>query len=307
MNYRMIYGQLMQKAKSEQRVKNSTVYYERHHIIPTFMFKVSKRNKSGINSGHLEGYHDDKRNIVLLTPREHFLAHVLLYKFLRGTRYEYSAGAALVLFFNVAKSKHKRVTDGKFHSLSRRYERYRKEGLKCISSLRKGTFPCINKNTGESVGSLRADHPKVLSGEYVHHSKSKHSYVHVETGERIWCRTDDIRLSSGEYKSVSVSFKGMTNPNALVGLTQDIARKITKEVFDECRDDRTIISKEGHFHRRNFKIKIHEKLKELFPNRKSFVVVYNERLGEHEVDFLNREYNLSLIKCDLRTKFPKEK
>lgn len=80
---------------------------------------------------------DSKKNIVLLTAREHFLCHVLLYKVLKGTRYEYSAGASLVLFFNVMGSSHSRVSKGGFFNLGKRYEKYRIEGIKCISECRK--------------------------------------------------------------------------------------------------------------------------------------------------------------------------
>jgi hypothetical protein len=61
MNYQKIYNQLIEKAISENRRKGIDVYYERHHIIPKCI-----------------GGANDKTNLVLLTAREHFVAHKLL-------------------------------------------------------------------------------------------------------------------------------------------------------------------------------------------------------------------------------------
>jgi hypothetical protein len=69
MNYQRIYDQIIDRAKSEERVKGGDVYYEAHHIIPKCM-------------GGLGGYHQWKNhpNIILLTAREHFFCHLLLCK-----------------------------------------------------------------------------------------------------------------------------------------------------------------------------------------------------------------------------------
>jgi len=62
MNYQKIYDDLISRAKQENRkkVKGGT-YYENHHIIPKCL-----------------GGKDEKQNMVLLTGREHFIAHKLL-------------------------------------------------------------------------------------------------------------------------------------------------------------------------------------------------------------------------------------
>jgi hypothetical protein len=61
MNYRRHYGLLIEKAKARQVEKG--VYVEKHHIVP-----------------RSEGGSDDKSNLVELYPREHFVAHWLLYR-----------------------------------------------------------------------------------------------------------------------------------------------------------------------------------------------------------------------------------
>ena len=61
MNYEKIYNQLITRAQIEYRKKSRGTYFERHHIIPKCL--------GGDNS---------KTNLVLLTAREHFIAHKLL-------------------------------------------------------------------------------------------------------------------------------------------------------------------------------------------------------------------------------------
>lgn len=61
MNYNKIYQQLVLNRQS--RIITEGVYYEEHHIIP----------KS-------EGGNNKVSNLVKLTPREHYIAHLLLWK-----------------------------------------------------------------------------------------------------------------------------------------------------------------------------------------------------------------------------------
>ena len=61
MNIERIYQSIIDRAKSENRVKGQGAYYESHHVIP--------RSMGGSN-------HSD--NLVLLTGREHFICHLIL-------------------------------------------------------------------------------------------------------------------------------------------------------------------------------------------------------------------------------------
>ena len=63
MNYLNVYNNLINKVKSEGRIKSGGLYYECHHIIPKCL-----------------GGNNLKDNLVLLTAREHFIAHKLLAK-----------------------------------------------------------------------------------------------------------------------------------------------------------------------------------------------------------------------------------
>lgn len=61
MNYKKIYDKLINSRQVLNRNRKDNVYYENHHILP--------KSIGGLNN---------KDNLVLLTFREHFLAHLLL-------------------------------------------------------------------------------------------------------------------------------------------------------------------------------------------------------------------------------------
>jgi hypothetical protein len=67
MDYKKIYNQLIDRAKQEARIKGKQMYYEIHHIKP--------RSLGGTGKNHEWKHHP---NLVLLTAKEHFIAHLLL-------------------------------------------------------------------------------------------------------------------------------------------------------------------------------------------------------------------------------------
>jgi hypothetical protein len=67
MNYKKIYENLIEKARLSNRKKGVNVYYEKHHIIPKCF-----------------GGSNKKENLVLLTAKEHFIAHLLLIQLYEG-------------------------------------------------------------------------------------------------------------------------------------------------------------------------------------------------------------------------------
>lgn len=169
MNYSKIYDRLCERGKFRSKKENPGV--EKHHIIPTFFFKNSKR-KHKYRDGIFEGTGDEIHNISYLTPREHFLAHLLLCKIWSNTKWYHRCRSSLMLFYMTIDSKHPR--NQHFNpSHSKKYEKYRLAAIQSISEMRKGTMPAKDSKTGEPVGSVPTTHPKVLSGEWVHHSKGK--------------------------------------------------------------------------------------------------------------------------------------
>lgn len=79
MNYRHIYMLIIEHARSEEKLglrkKGNGVYYERHHILPKSLFPLWK---------------NEKRNLVLLTAREHYFCHKLLTKIFPSSEMSYA-------------------------------------------------------------------------------------------------------------------------------------------------------------------------------------------------------------------------
>lgn len=102
MNYSRIYDQLVLKAKTEVRSKG-VVYYEKHHIVPECM--------NGSN---------DPCNLVLLTAREHYLAHWLLVKIYGGHK--------LVSAFNkmcrMSSNQQRRFTSFQYENAKKYFSKY---------------------------------------------------------------------------------------------------------------------------------------------------------------------------------------
>jgi len=216
MDYRKAYRNIMKRAKAENRVKDEKTYYESHHIIPNFMFKDRKGRAGPV--GHLAGDCDDKNNLVLLTIREHFLAHLLLTKIYAGTRYEPSAKKSLVWFFTVLeKSSHPRE---EWYNLSRskKYEKYRELAIQGIRDSMLGTMLVKDAKSGEKIGRVSTQHERVLSGEWVH-----------------W--TTGRKNTEEQSKAWSKRMLGMGNPNAKNNITkQMIVDAVVKYVIgnDKC-------------------------------------------------------------------------
>ena len=107
MDYQKAYNQLIEHAKLNPPID----YNEEHHIVPK-----------------AEGGSDDKTNIVKLTGRQHYIAHLLLAKIYDDFKM-YSA----LMYMQCKSSSHQR--DFKFNS--RLYEKMRVECAKKLSTWRK--------------------------------------------------------------------------------------------------------------------------------------------------------------------------
>lgn len=107
MDYKHIYDSLISKARSENRVKGGDTYYEAHHIVPKSM-----------GGEGLERHWKKHPNIILLTGREHYVAHQLLHEIYPNN---ISLTSALWGMTNQRGSTVKRT----YKPSSRQYERYR--------------------------------------------------------------------------------------------------------------------------------------------------------------------------------------
>lgn len=67
--YTRWYYNIVENAKKQERIKSDDNIFEKHHILPASLFPKLKNNKL---------------NLVLLTPKEHFIVHTLLVKMTSG-------------------------------------------------------------------------------------------------------------------------------------------------------------------------------------------------------------------------------
>lgn len=110
MNYQKIYNQLITKRQNEILPKN--IYGEIHHIVPKCL-----------------GGTNENSNLVRLTAREHYIAHLLLAKI-----YDNVKIYAAVKYMQINNEHHKR----NFKFNSRLFQKMREEFNKKISEHNKG-------------------------------------------------------------------------------------------------------------------------------------------------------------------------
>lgn|SRR5574343_30144 len=99
MNYQRIYDAIIERAKSRGLNKKFLDgYFERHHIVPKCM--------NGSN---------DKSNLVLLTAREHYLCHWLLWKANKDS-------TSLTMAYHKMMHRSNKFQSRKFNITSKQYE-----------------------------------------------------------------------------------------------------------------------------------------------------------------------------------------
>lgn len=164
MDYSKLYHDLCESRKKLKRSKRDGLY-ELHHIIPAFLFIDSKRKTRYNKYRVFEGTGDESSNLVLLTPREHFIAHLLLQKIYKGTELEHPMTMSLVFFTG---------KDGRFGNkimTPKTYESLKKQVSATQSKKMEGTFIAKCAITGKRFGFVLNTDPRVISGELVHISK----------------------------------------------------------------------------------------------------------------------------------------
>ena len=151
------------------RLRKDHLYVENHHIIPKSV-----------------GGSDDIDNMILLLPEEHLFAHKIRYK-----AYNLRQDMLAVRFIlnglanrgHIDKTTSLRLTQ----HIKKQYAWIRsssaefrlnhgwqtESGVKRISNARKNTMPVKDAITGEMIGSVDVNHPKVISREWVHHSTGR--------------------------------------------------------------------------------------------------------------------------------------
>ena len=114
MNYRHIYCKIISYAKSQEKLglrrKGNGEYYERHHILPKSLFPLWAK---------------DKRNMVLLTSREHFFCHQLLYKIYPCKEMNYA-----LFYMSICKKEGMKLSSKQYEKVRLKYSCYKSEDMK---------------------------------------------------------------------------------------------------------------------------------------------------------------------------------
>jgi len=88
MNYQKLYNNIITNAQSKNRKKSKLEYFENHHILPRCL-----------------GGSNDKSNLVLLTFKEHYIAHHLLVKNSNNIIHKSKLAMAFNILMNTSKDK----------------------------------------------------------------------------------------------------------------------------------------------------------------------------------------------------------
>lgn len=137
MNYSKIYDALINRACS----RISDGYVERHHIIPRCM-----------------GGSDENTNLVALYPDEHFLAHILLLKIHKNTKYRHQLAKAVQHMCCVSKNHDgKRITRKLYGWLKREHALAMSVASKGAGNSQFGTMWICNITTQENKKIRKTD------------------------------------------------------------------------------------------------------------------------------------------------------
>ena len=240
------YERLQKRNSNDFRLKNNEkLYIEIHHIIPKF-----------------DGGTDKEENLVELLPEEHIFVHQLRYK-----AYNKRGDMLAVRFIlnglkgvkneDIERAKksnilNKKILQGyawiKQHSYNFRKKVgwHTKEGLKKISKSSKGKIIVKDVKTGELIGKVDVNHPKVLSGEWVHHTKGWTTVIEKETGKKLRIKAEDYQKNKDKYIYLN-TLKGEKN-GRYSGITrEDIINYFLKYIeYIESIEDKCLMS-QNHF------------------------------------------------------------
>lgn len=170
MDYRRIYDRIVFRAKCEYEVrlqqKKDGVYFEKHHIKP--------KSIGGDNS---------KDNLVLLTPREHFICHALLIRFLSGVELTKMKWA----FFRLCSCSRKNNPRKCGYVNARLYEKFKDSFQLGRCNSQYGKYWWVHQQTGQVIKSEQSPGEEWVRGRSL--SKRIHPYSGKPLG--CWLFRDD--------------------------------------------------------------------------------------------------------------------
>jgi hypothetical protein len=199
MNYKLIYENLITKAKTQQRVKSKECYYEIHHIKP--------RSLGGTGKNHQWRTHP---NLVLLTAKEHFITHLLLCAI-----YPHNEKLKQALWALVNATK-----DNRYKVSARVYERTKQAYIQTIKGVPKSK-QALEKRTAtrKQKGNYSRSQEAIQKG--IETRKANGSYHYLRTQEH---RENLAKAKLGKR------LKGKTILDPVTGLTYSSQTQAAEEL-----------------------------------------------------------------------------
>lgn len=237
MNYTRIYGQLIDRAKTRTPPEE---YVEHHHIIPRCL-----------------GGADDKENIVILTPEEHFVAHVLLVKMYpehRGLIYAVQRMTSASAVFHAGrktglKKKHRKLYGWLKRRFSKTISEFMKENQTGEKNSQYNTF-WISNSMLKISKRVKRDLPLPLGWEIGRNAWNKRT-----------CKTCGCAISGKMFCNIhKPSAKGSK-------IISDIAAESLLYDYESGMPMKEILLK----HNRKSEQSVTTFLRKRFPNRKKFL------------------------------------
>lgn len=205
---------LIKRNPEDPRLKESYIYSELHHIIPISF--------GGDNS---------PENLVRVLPEEHLFLHFLRFKIFKSFK-DLQAVKFMINGYSNPSESRKNLKESfvlnkhirSFYALHKqecqknRKEKgwHSEEGSKRISEAMKGKIVCKDAITGELTGKHDRNHPKILSGEWVQHSKGMVNCIDPETKEKFFVSKEEYQKHKGEWVTCNNYYhsqKGEGNTN----------------------------------------------------------------------------------------------
>jgi hypothetical protein len=182
MDYQKVYSQLIAKAQARSKVED---YVERHHVVPKSL-----------------GGTDDKSNLVSLTAREHFLAHMLLARIHGGSQW-----LAVIRM----RGMEKRYVNNRLYAIAKKQQALamsRKHKGKTLSLEHKANIAAASKGRAHS-----AETRAKLSNALIGHAVSAETRAKIGATSKGRTHTATTRAKIGAankrriYKPMSVETK----------------------------------------------------------------------------------------------------
>jgi hypothetical protein len=227
MDYKRNYYKLINSRKLLNRKKGKGVYYEKHHIIPKSL-----------------GGNNDEDNLILLTPKEHFIAHLLLTKMYEGKE----KAKMYFAFWRLCSS-------GRNIFGARQYSHAKHLFSKAMSaiSLGKEGYWKNRKHSEETKKRMSESHTGI--------SKSEEHCKNISEGRK------GIEFSEEHKKNIGLSKIGNTYSVGLVRseeTKQKIKEKRALQIITDETKNKISKAHKGKIVSEETKIKISEKRKKMF-------------------------------------------